>query len=55
MGRKNKNAIKILNAATWEEENANIPFFMRMNELPHTNESVMKMIQLFKEVEFLFI
>lgn len=56
MGRKNKNAIKILNAATWEEENASIPFFIRINELPHTNESAIKMIQLFREVvEFLSI
>lgn len=54
MGRKNKNASNILNAATCEEVKASIPFFIRINELPHTSESATNMIQLLSDMEFLY-
>lgn len=45
-GNRNRNAMLMRNAATWLLENASIPLFIRMNELPHVNASPMKMIQL---------
>lgn len=38
------------NAATWLLENASMPRFMRMNELPHVSASAIKMIQLRRDL-----
>ena len=52
-GRSDKAAIVILSPATCESENigwpllVNIPFFIRMKELPHMQARTMSVIQLF--------